>query len=89
MAYRWSGSYGEMPPREVFLAAFAEEVPDGKYTWNLKGEDATLDVPEGPFDGEELFGVVESLRREWDHGGNENAGDLASCVLETLSLEWI
>jgi hypothetical protein len=77
-----SMTYGVMPPREDFDAAFDREVPN-RFRF---GNDPRVGNCE--LTADELWSELESAKGEHDDGDDE-AGDWASCVLYTLGFEWI
>jgi hypothetical protein len=42
----------------------------------------------GNYTSEQLYKGVQELREKWEQGHDE-AGDLASSILETLGFEWV
>lgn len=87
---RRSMTYGVMPTREEFGAAWAE--PDeecGKSVDDLGfsfGNDER--IGSDTLTGTELWREVEKARAEWE-AGDEKAGDWCSAVLGCLGFEWV
>jgi hypothetical protein len=87
-------TFGTLPPDAVILAAFEDRCPEGysvvlgrSYTRTLDRAGSTVD-PIGDWTDTELLGVLHLLARSWEEG-DEDAGMLASSLLETLGFEWI
>lgn len=97
-----SMTYGQLPSREAFDAAFDRECPGGAYRiTNCKR------VGNATFTASELWSELndavnesnaETCEGEWAddsrsydeiQADEEAAGDWASCVLGTLGFEWI
>ena len=87
-------SYGIMPTRGTFDAAFDRECPEGNYTYDMKGTDARtmervgLDSA-GVVNCEELYKIVRMLTNAYANYTDDAAGELASSFLATLGIEWI
>ena len=85
-----SMTFGTMPSKEAFEAAFDREVPSGRYQMDLRGSDARAAEQAGVewYDGmssDDLYAIVKQLA---DDGGDET-GSLASSIMGTLGFEWI
>lgn len=95
-------SFGDLPPKRVFMKAYAAAFPegiDGTYHMLLRGREEHDAVDgtvfeeaidrEAGFDADETWEGVKQLTRKWDHQGDEEAGILVSAILSTLDIEWI
>ena len=76
-------TYGRLPKRAHFEAAFDEACPNGFFK-----------VGNDPLWGDRAFHVGELWRELVDcvdlfEDGDDAAGDWASCVLQTLGFEWV
>jgi hypothetical protein len=84
-AKRMTLTYGELPPYEVFEQAWEGDLgPDRRFeVRNCKrfGNES--------FDCKEMWAELNQCVREWENDGPDEAGDWASCVLETLGFEWV
>lgn len=98
-AIRKSLTYGVLPSREEFDAAFDEEVPGGSFEI-MSGElmGSRLPVPDGGYSADELWDVLEGIVGSdtlWDGvdqepGPEDEAGlQFASNILSVLGFEWI
>lgn len=88
-------TFGTMPTKEEFLAAFRAIVGTGKYKIVAGATDAEV-MPSGNYDAEELFALVSRLSdiSNRDNGETtddhaELAGSCASAILSTLRFEWV
>lgn len=86
-------TYGQLPTKRQFLAAYKRELGDGEYRMRLRGAD--VDAVRGTvfesgtsFDVDDTWDGLKELRDKWEEG-NDAAGDLASSILFTLNFEWI
>ena len=94
-------TYGELPSYTDFRHRFERECPTGDYKITLSASDSAmaervgLDGSDGAGYLEDIHDVVTLWRSfkvlafEWDQMGDEGAGDFASCILQTLGIEWI
>jgi len=87
-----SMNYGEIPPFDKFSRNFRKEA-GALYNYELKGSDARTaskaGIPvSGDFTDKELYSIIQKLMDRWNKG-DDNAGDLASSIMYTLSYEWI
>lgn len=93
-----SMTYGILPSRVEFEAAFETQCADG-YAVRLNGRDAdildwvgTVSDSHGTWDVDEAWETLALLTNCFNEGdpyASEYAGNLASCILETLGFEWI
>lgn len=93
-----SMTYGDLPTREAFDAAWeAEGLDSYRVRLNSRDSDA-LDwaCPEfavaGPWEADELWEILTGLTACWESGdpyAGDAAGDLASSILTTLGFEWV
>ena len=85
---RQSMTYGTVPAFEAFSEAFHQECPHGSYriTHGLSQPSYAPDA--GEYDDVALYQEIERLTRRWE-AGNEDAGNWASSILETLGFEWV
>lgn len=92
-------TYGEMPPRSVFMSKYREELGSGRYPVRWSDEDFTnmsellddyVGVPTS-FSTSELYDLVRALVDEWndDTPLSAWAGMIASSILFTLDIEWV
>jgi len=94
-------TYGRLPSREEFDAAFEEEAPAG-YRVRLSSRDYdALEwaglyhyAPRDRWDEDETWEILNALVATWSRGdedpyGADYAGDLASSILTTLGFEWV
>ena len=81
-------TYGVMPSREAFEAAFDRaEAFAGKLTFSF-GNDKRVGTCE--MTCSELWEELCEAHREWEQGAsNDEAGDWCSAVLGTLGFEWV
>jgi hypothetical protein len=80
-------TYGVLPSREAFDAAFERECPDGLFAIRNDPHWGDQDL-----DSDELWDLVEMSVASWEHDGTlvaEQSGNWASCVLTVLGFEWI
>lgn len=85
---RISFTYGVLPPRDLFTYRFERVCPEGKY--DIRN---CRRVGSATFTEPELWQEVETAASEFtraeDDAAGDKAGEWASCVLETLGIEWI
>jgi len=94
-------TYGQLPSREEFDAAFEEEAPAG-YRVRLSSRDYdALEwaglyhyAPRDRWDEDETWEILNALVAAWRRGdddpyGADYAGDLASSIMTTLGFEWV
>jgi hypothetical protein len=79
-----SMTYGVMPSWTEFEAAFDREVPGG--TYRIRNDKGGAD---GDYTARKLYELVKAQARDHELGLDDEAGDFASAVLETLGFEWI
>lgn len=86
-------TYGTMPDRNTQRAGWDYEQVGDTYYYLLRGEDSDVANDLGleteanlPFD--EFCEFIQILTNAFQDG-NERAGELASCFLATLGIEWI
>ena len=90
-----SMTFGVMPSFKDFQKNFKRSVKGSKlYPYTLKGEDKTAahnaGIPvSGEFTDKELYDIVKKLNKTWEYDGDEDAGSLASGIMDTLDFEWI
>lgn len=75
-----SMTYGKLPDKSLFIAAFEKECPDGHYK-----------VGNDKYFGDHCFSCEELWRQIVASVTSEDIGllDWASCVLFTLGIEWV
>ena len=73
-------TYGTIPSFQVFDSAFEKEV--GWKAYEIRN--CRFDV-DGDYSSKELYSLVEKL----SSSDKEEDLDLASCILQTLGIEWI
>lgn len=87
-----SMTYGVLPSWREFEKAFKKEVPEGQYPMTLRGEDSKAArgtvLGDGTFDAKELYKGVKQLTAKYERG-DDDAGSLASAILDTLGFEWV
>jgi len=85
-----SMTYGTLPTQDEFLRAFANEVEGTRYRIRAGLSDRRI-IDDGDYTSAELWVEVQKLTYRWLHGQPfaEQAGNLASAILETLGFEWI
>lgn len=89
-----SMTFGVVPEFKDFQKNFKKSVKGNKtYNFDLKGEDArTMEKigidSYGDWTDRELYDIVKKLKKAWDKG-DDNAGNLASAIMDTLDFEWI
>ena len=94
-------TYGVLPSYTAFRGRFEASLPSGDYHITLSASDKAMAARVG-LDGTDDGGYLEDthdvvslwrafkvLAFEWDHHGDDGAGDFASCILQTLGIEWI
>ena len=81
---RKSMSYGVLPTKEEFDAAFDEECPSGQFRF---GNDPI--VGNSTLTCDELWEELQYEHEVWETAGNEESGDWCSSVLTVLGFEWI
>ena len=94
-------NYGTLPDYTAFRHAFERKCPNGDYRITLSASDRAMAERVG-LDGSDDGGYLEDIHDvvtlwrafkvlafEWDHHGDEGAGDFASSILYTLNIEWI
>ncbi len=79
-----SMTYGILPSRADFDAAFERECPDG--TYSIRNDKGGAD---GDYTASKLWALVKESAELLNDDGDEEAGDFASAVLSTLGFEWI
>jgi hypothetical protein len=87
-------TYGVLPSRALFDAAFMQECPDG-YRVRLGAHDSrtlartgcAVDSNGGWADFQ-MWQVLTALVSLWEKG-DDGAGDLASILLTSLGFEWV
>lgn len=85
MARRKTYTYGVMPSREDFSAAFEQECPEGTFT---VGNDPLFG--NHTFENEsELWTAVSEAANRHNDRGDDGAGQFASAVLDHLGFEWV
>ena len=83
-------TFGVMPSRTAFDAAFDREVGSAGYNYELRGSDARaagavgVDAS-GRVGAAKLYGIIKKLA----DSGDEQAESVASSFLYTLGFEWI
>lgn len=90
--YRKSMTFGVMPPFKEFKKAFDEVIPDGEYEMRLgrtdvEAAEGTI-LGTGVYSAKDLYKGVQQLTEKF-YDGDDNAGSLASSIMETLGFEWI
>jgi hypothetical protein len=94
-----SMTYGNLPTKRQFMAAYEKEFGDDDFAMTLRGR-ADMNAVDGTvfesaidrsaaFDADDLWKGVKQLTRRWNDDGDEGAGDLASSILGILEFEWI
>lgn len=78
-----SMTFGVFPSRKEFSAHFEHEVPGGSY--RIRNDSILGDAD---FSEDQLWENLRRLKRRWDKG-DEDAGSLASAIMQTLGFEWI
>ena len=91
--YHMSLNYGQLPPKAEFLRIYEDEMGSKSYPMTLRGEDADVmasikEREAGNWDADDLWDVLKKLTKKLERG-NDDAGSLASSILETLGIEWI
>ena len=79
-----SMTYGNLPSKIEFEFAFDWECQGSKY---VISNHRVLGHRE--YSGPELWELLVELVNAWNYEGDEEAGELASSILETLGFEWI
>lgn len=88
-----SFTYGVLPPKSLFTRNFKALV-GSDYGYLLKGSDARvadqLGFDAGPtrVTAAELYRILKTLQEANDEG-DDDAGSIASSILQTLHIEWI
>lgn len=94
-------TFGVLPPRETFDAAFEMECRKTKgFGVDLNSSDSDLlewagvcGVPyTGLWDADDTWGVITRLTAQWESGdpyAGDECGQLASSILSTLGFEWV
>ena len=80
-------TYGTLPGRRAFLDAFNRETGGADYRIESRGEMADY-IDSGEYAASDLYKIVEDLAEQWNEGDDE-AGSVASSILETLGFEWV
>lgn len=88
---RVSITYGQLPQESILQSKFDEKVgEDGIFEIENCGE--TIDI-DGDYTFSELHCLLKRLVRIHMNGRSEKqakeAGDLASCILQSLDIEWV
>jgi len=90
---RQSMSYGVMPSKDDFEAAFEAKCPNGKFAF---GNDKIVGTDK--LTCTQLWDELQKQRNRWenfpddeddDGSKGDQAGDWCSCVLSVLGFEWI
>ena len=94
-------NYGDLPTYKQFRERFERSLPSAEYHITLSASDRAMAERVG-LDGADDGGYLEnthdcvSLWRafkvlvfEWEHHGDDGAGNFASSILYTLGIEWI
>lgn len=87
--YRKSMTYGVMPTREAFDAAFEAACPNGRFHF---GNDKRVGTDD--FTANELWDKLNEAHSDWQAGrpplsAREQSGDWVCLVLNSLGFEWI
>lgn len=89
-----SMTYGEMPGKELLRSHYNAAIRGrGAFHYDMRSHDADifydagLDA-KGTLDFDELFSTLKKLVHMFSKG-NDDAGDLAAGILETLNIEWV
>jgi hypothetical protein len=105
MSYRRSYSYGYLPPLKEIEAGMKDAdglTSDDRYPMELGASDVRLAAacklkitgsgahgkPRYELTAKQLHSFITKLVNLWNEG-DEEAGSLASSILETLDIEWI
>lgn len=89
-----SMTYGTMPTKKAFKSAFSRSMGSADHLYEIRAGLSgikPLRMSYGDtksFDCDELYTAVKGLVAKWNRG-NEEAGEWASSILETLGFEWI
>jgi len=92
--YLHSYTYGELPPREEFNAAYDAECGEDRFPIRL-GPVSQVDPKwNGSHSREELYEMIEDACKEFAETGEglddlDSGLSMAASILEILNLEWI
>jgi hypothetical protein len=88
-----SMTWGTLPPKEEFDAAFAAECPYGYHIvmGRSDGESCNgLKLGDGTWDADELWeAITEAVEHYGDDCLFDGAMDVVSAILDTLGFEWV
>lgn len=84
-----SMTWGKLPSFATFERHFDEELPRGSYNIRLGRSDSKAaqgtSIGDGEYTARELYRGLQELVEK----GTDEAGSLASSILETLGFEWV
>ena len=82
-------SFGEMPGRAEFDAAFAAACPRGTFAI-CSGNAGTPQGIDGNYTADELHVLLLEIKDDFsDDGNGDDGASLASAVMFTLGFEWV
>jgi len=82
-------TYGTLPDYDTCFRVQFDHILGRLEYYNIVAKGSMKKfVESGDYSPPELFKVVKQLVKQWQQGEDE-AGDIASSILETLGIEWV
>lgn len=80
-------TYGTIPPFVDFEKAFEKATKSHGYSFSIRNSRFDL-VPDGDYNDTELYDLLHKLVEEYGEG-NDEAGDWASNIIQSVGFEWV